>query len=109
MNDEEDRVIDGVNRYGGPLSVAADAADAAGRTGPAPRAGSAPAARAAAMPQAPAPSNLARIARDLAAAPPVDSAKVERLRAAIISGDYRPDPAKIAERMVALESAPSRS
>ncbi len=51
---------------------------------------------------------LSRIARDLSASPPVDGAKVARLRQAIASGTYTVDPQKIAERMVALET-PFRS
>jgi negative regulator of flagellin synthesis FlgM len=57
--------------------------------------------------QGPASSSLAQVAKDLAASPPVDTAKVERLRAAIISGDYRADPAAIATKMMALESLPA--
>ena len=53
-------------------------------------------------------SNLGRIGKDLAASPPVDAAKVATLKAAIASGDYRPDPAKIAERMLALETVPPK-
>jgi negative regulator of flagellin synthesis FlgM len=98
---EEDGMIDGIGRVGAPRPVAA-ATEAvlrgAGRAGePLPAAASGAA-------QAPATSNLARIAKDLAASPPVDTAKVETLRNAIASGAYRPDPAKIAERMMALEA-----
>nr|WP_310525283.1 flagellar biosynthesis anti-sigma factor FlgM [Polymorphobacter sp.] len=58
--------------------------------------------------QGAAASNLGRIAKDLAASPPVDAGKVATLKAAIASGNYRPDPAKIAERMVALETLPPK-
>lgn len=57
----------------------------------------------------PAASSLAQVAKDLAASPPVDDAKVERLRNAIISGDYRADPMAIATRMIALESVPAKA
>ncbi len=49
-------------------------------------------------------STLARISKDLAASPPVDSARVAALRNAIASGSYRIDPDKIAARMMALET-----
>ena len=46
---------------------------------------------------------------DLAAAgPPVDSAKVAAIRAAILEGRYPVDPVKIAERMIAID-LPSRA
>jgi negative regulator of flagellin synthesis FlgM len=98
---EEDGMIDGIGRAGAPRPVAA-AAEAILRG--AGRAGEALPAAASGAAQAPATSNLARIAKDLAASPPVDTAKVETLRNAIASGAYRPDPAKIAERMMALEA-----
>lgn len=59
--------------------------------------------------QGPASSALAQAAKDLAASPPVDTARVEQLRAAIASGDYRPDPMAIAEKMIALESVPPKA
>ncbi len=40
------------------------------------------------------------IARELAAAPPVDTARVAALRAAIEAGSYRVDPEKIAAAMI---------
>lgn len=101
-------MIDGVGRAGAPRPVAA-AGEAvmrsAVRAGDAAGVGAASAAGVASA-QAPAVSNLGRIAKDLAASPPVDAAKVEILRNAIASGAYRPDPAKIAERMMALETPP---
>jgi negative regulator of flagellin synthesis FlgM len=58
-----------------------------------------------AMPtEAPVTSRLERMAADLAAAPPVDSARVTALKLAVDSGSYRPDPARIAEAMIAQES-----
>ena len=101
---EEDSVIDGVGRAQAPRPVA-NVGEAAGRTAaavPAGRGVDTPVAGAAA--QAPAITNLARIAGDLAASPPVDAARVDALRTAIASGSYRPDPARIAEKMMALES-----
>ena len=58
--------------------------------------------------QAAAASNLGRIAKDLAASPPVDAARVAALKTAIASGEYRPEPGKIAERMLALEAVPPK-
>ena len=49
------------------------------------------------------PSGTAVAARGLAASPPVDAGKVERLRAAIADGSYTPDPAAIAAKMIALD------
>lgn len=42
----------------------------------------------------------------VAQGPPVDSAKVQMIRAAIAEGRYPVDPHKIAERMLALGFAP---
>jgi negative regulator of flagellin synthesis FlgM len=102
MMSEEDSVIDGVGRPQGPRPVAAStearpsvAAEAA-RTGEV----------ANAAPQEAAVSSLARISKELAAAPPVDTARVETLRLAIASGDYKPDPERIAAAMIALETPP---
>ena len=58
--------------------------------------------------QGPASSALAQAAKDMAAAPPVDSTRVEELKSAIASGDYCPDPMAIAARMMALESGSPR-
>ncbi|MFZ4687930.1 MAG: flagellar biosynthesis anti-sigma factor FlgM [Polymorphobacter sp.] len=89
-------MIDGVGRTP-PARAAAQATGGAGVRGAAEAASVAAA-------QAPASSSLTRIARDLAAAPPVDMAKVETLRNAIASGAYRPDPEAIAAKMLALEA-----
>ena len=43
------------------------------------------------------------IVREMAAKPPVDTARVEALRLAINSGTYKPDPRAIAAKMVSLE------
>lgn len=104
MMSEEDSVIDGVGRAQAPRPVTGvgEAAARPAAVGAGARPDEAAAAKFAA--QEPATSNLARIARDLAASPPVDTARVEALRMAIASGDYRPDPARIAEKMMALES-----
>ncbi|KAB7648235.1 flagellar biosynthesis anti-sigma factor FlgM [Polymorphobacter fuscus] len=48
------------------------------------------------------------VVRAMAASPPVDSARVEVLRNAIAAGTYKPDPAAIAARMIALESGGGR-
>lgn len=78
---------------GFPLSPARSARPAA--TIPAPVAG-APGVK-------PDLSTLAAVARDLAAAPPVDGAKVDRIRQAIAAGGYAVDPAAIAAKMIALD------
>ena len=106
MMSEEDNVIDGVGRPQGPRPIAANGdattrsmVEVARSTEVArPADGVAPAAPDAAV------SSLARIAKELAASPPVDTARVEALRLAIASGDYRPDPERIAAAMIALET-----
>jgi negative regulator of flagellin synthesis FlgM len=44
--------------------------------------------------------SLARLAAEMAAAPPVDSAKVAMLRGEIAAGSYRADPMAIAGAMI---------
>lgn len=48
-------------------------------------------------------STLAATARELAQAPPVDTAKVDRIRSALALGTYTIDPAAIADGMIALD------
>ena len=48
-------------------------------------------------------ASLSRLARDLAASPPVDAGKVARLKTAIAAGLYTIDADAIAARMIALE------
>ncbi|MFA7440902.1 MAG: flagellar biosynthesis anti-sigma factor FlgM [Sphingomonadaceae bacterium] len=43
------------------------------------------------------------VAADLSSKPPVDSDKVERLRASIGAGHYPLDPARIADAMIGQE------
>jgi negative regulator of flagellin synthesis FlgM len=43
------------------------------------------------------------LVRDMAASPPVNSAKVEALRNAIAAGTYKADPDAIAAKMIVLE------
>jgi len=50
----------------------------------------------------------ATVADIVAAGPPVDSAKVAAIRAAILEGRYPVDPVKIAERMLDID-LPSRA
>lgn len=57
---------------------------------------------------APAAATRGAAVRALAAAPPVDAARVAALRTAIASGAYKPDPDAIAARMIALESVPGK-
>jgi negative regulator of flagellin synthesis FlgM len=96
MTDDEDDMIDGVFRGQPPRPPQPGAAGGAAPTAVTPP----PASTTSAAET----SGLSRIARDLAASPPVDSAKVDRLRAAIAAGTYRPDPDAIAAKMLALET-----
>jgi len=50
-----------------------------------------------------APSAAAHAARDMAAAPPVDTARVASLKAQIAAGTYTVDPGRIADAMIALD------
>jgi negative regulator of flagellin synthesis FlgM len=103
MMSEEDNVIDGVGgRPQGPRPVAANSEATTRAVAEVARGAevSTPAVRDAAV------SSLARIAKELAASPPVDGARVEALRLAIASGDYKPDPQRIAAAMIALETPP---
>lgn len=45
---------------------------------------------------------VGQLAQELAAKPPVDAERVDRLRKAIAEGNFRPDPAKVADRLLAL-------
>lgn len=58
---------------------------------------------------APSGSVVAAIARDLAAAPPVDSDKVARLRDAVATGSYPINPATLADRLIALQQEWTRA
>ena len=104
-------MIDGVGRAGPPRAVAAGG-EAVARAQAAPRAGETTGAMVqaaggqAAGVQEAVVSNLGRVAKDLAASPPVDTARVAALRLAIASGDYKPDPDRIAAAMIALETPP---
>ena len=48
-------------------------------------------------------SGVRDAARDLAAAPPVDAARVAQLKSAIAAGEYHIDPDRIAARMIAAD------
>jgi negative regulator of flagellin synthesis FlgM len=48
-------------------------------------------------------SRLKRIEARLAALPDIDQARVDEMRKRIDSGDYRPDAARIAEKLVRME------
>jgi flagellar biosynthesis anti-sigma factor FlgM len=48
-------------------------------------------------------TGVAGIARDMAQAAPVDTAKVETLRSQIASGSYKADPDRIADAMIRAE------
>lgn len=55
-------------------------------------------------PRAAVSAQISGIARDLAASPPVDAARVAALRSAIAGGTYKPDPDRIAAAMIRLET-----
>ena len=48
-------------------------------------------------------SGLSGIVSDLAASPPVDAAKVDRIKTALAAGAYPVQPARVAEAMIALD------
>ncbi|QMW24364.1 flagellar biosynthesis anti-sigma factor FlgM [Sandaracinobacteroides saxicola] len=52
---------------------------------------------------------IAQLARELAITPPIDEAKVARVKAAIASGQYRIDPDAIADALIRWsgQTAPS--
>jgi negative regulator of flagellin synthesis FlgM len=54
-------------------------------------------------PAAPDLSALATAVREMASAPPVDTAKVDRVKNAIALGTYQVSPNAIAERMIASD------
>ena len=88
-------MIDGIGR-GAPPQLPRLGGDAVARTGigrltPAP------------TPTMRAPGAGGGIVREMAASPPVDTARVEALRLAIGNGSYKPDPQAIAAKMVSLE------
>jgi negative regulator of flagellin synthesis FlgM len=53
-------------------------------------------------------SKAGQLVRDMAATPPVDSARVAALRQGIATGSYKPDPQAIASAMLRLESGSGR-
>jgi negative regulator of flagellin synthesis FlgM len=106
MASEEPHVIDSVGKAQPPRPASAVGEAMSRSARPLGEAGAVVAASAV---QGPASSSLAQVAKNLAASPPVDTARVEQLRAAIISGDYRADPARIAEKMIALETLPAKA
>lgn len=77
------------------LDAGRAAADGQAVTGP--RAAGVAAAGADAAPL----QGLKGIVRDLAARPPVDSARLAELRLALETGSYRVDPARVADAMIA--------
>ncbi|TQV64754.1 MAG: flagellar biosynthesis anti-sigma factor FlgM [Halothiobacillaceae bacterium] len=54
-------------------------------------------------------SQMAATAREMAAAPAFDTAKVDRIKALIADGQYAMDPQRIADRFIELESALGRA
>lgn len=54
-------------------------------------------------PRGPDLSALAVAAREMASAPPVDAAKVDRIKNAIAVGNYKVEPDAVAERMIATD------
>jgi negative regulator of flagellin synthesis FlgM len=91
-------MIDGLGRASLPrLAIAGN--EASGRATSA--AGTMPAPRSV-------DSHPAQKVRDMAASPPVDSARVEALRLAIAAGSYTPDAEAIASAMLRLEAGSGR-
>ena len=86
-------MIDGLGRAS-PPRLALTGNEAATRAG-----GAAPSA----APRA-AIASAQQLVRDMAASPPVDTARVAALRLAIAAGSYTPDPEAIAAKMIALET-----
>jgi negative regulator of flagellin synthesis FlgM len=92
-------MIDGVGKSG---AGRIDASRGAGQSAPVGRAASGSAADRQAA--------VASAVFDLVAdGPPVDSAKVAQIRAAIAEGRYPVDAGRIAERMIALDLPPRRA
>ena len=106
MAGEETKVIDSVGKAQPPRATAA-VSEALSR-GTRPLGAAVQVAQAAAV-KGPASSALAQAAKDMAASPPVDRARVADLKAALASGNYRPNPMAIAEKMLALESVPPKA
>jgi len=82
-------------------NVARSAAVEPGTARAAPAAAAARPATRAAAPFA--PSAAAHAARDMVAAPPVDTARVASLKGQIAAGTYTVDPGRIADSMIALD------
>lgn len=106
MMNEENDVIDSVGRGGLPRPVAV--AGGAGTRRVEDAAPKPVAVAGGAGPRVVEPA-LNRIVKDLAAAPAVDTAKIETLRNAIASGAYKPDADAIASKMIALETPPKKA
>ena len=53
-------------------------------------------------------SKAGQMVSEMAASPPVDSARVDALRRAIAAGSYKPDPQAIAAAMLRLEAGRGR-
>lgn len=84
---------------GAPRNLWTAAAGASGLSGPA-----APKPAPRNLPPEPASlSATARASRGLAGTPPVDSARVASVRAALAADAYAIDPGRIAERMIAAD------
>ena len=92
-------MIDGLGRGAQPR-MPSFASDAVAKPGIAPFT-SAPAGKAV--------SGGSQIVRELAAKPPVDTARVEALRQAINAGNYKPDPDAIAAKMLSLQQGSRRA
>lgn len=91
-------MIDGLGRAG-LQRLAVFGNDAPGRT---------VAGAAATSATRPAGSKAGQMVREMAASPPVDSARVGALRQGIAAGSYKPDPQAIAAAMLRLEAGSGR-
>lgn len=54
-------------------------------------------------------SQMAATAREMAATPAFDAAKVERIKSLIAEGQYSVDPQRLADRFIELEAALGRA
>ena len=90
-------MIDGLGRAS-PPRLALTGNEAAARASVAPSATPRTATTGAAT------TSAGQVVRDMAASPPVDTARVAALRLAIAAGSYKPDPQAIAMKMIALET-----
>jgi negative regulator of flagellin synthesis FlgM len=98
-------MADRITGYGRPgLDIGATRQRPVAQSGRQPAQGAAPAHEARDVVElTPTAAQLKAIEARLAALPDVDRARVEALRQRIEAGEYRPDPARIAAKLLAME------